>query len=267
MKVYDVCMIGSGASGGMSANVLTKPGLDCVMLEAGPMKPVSQFPTHRIRRWDLPGRGLKGDYFQEWLTQTGFLADQAKEPYSVAGKNHFAFWRVRAVGGKSLFWAAVTPRFGPEEFQPLDDYDTKWPLTYDEVAPFYDRVEELIGVSSTVQSVGAFPLNKGLAPFAPKPAELEMTKACESLNCGPCWQGCDSGSKFDSLHVFLLAARNTGRLNLVPNARVRNLELGADGKIKAVHYFDVEKREWQELQAKSFALCAGAIETSHILLT
>ena len=87
-----------------------------------------------------------------------------------------------------------------------------------------------------------------------------MTKACESLNrglkvipipkailtadhrgrpachyCGPCWQGCDSGLKFDSLHVFLLAARNTGRLNLVPNARVRNLELGADGKIKAVH--------------------------------
>ena len=118
MKVYDVCMIGSGASGGMSANVLTKAGLDCVMLEAGPMKPVSQFPTHRIRRWDLPGRGLKGDYFQEWLTQTGFLADQAKEPYSEAGKNHFAFWRVRAVGGKSLFWAAVTPRFGPEEFQP-----------------------------------------------------------------------------------------------------------------------------------------------------
>ena len=261
------------------------------MLEAGPMKPISQFPTHRIRRWNLPGRGLKGDYFQEWLTQTGFLADRAKEPYSVAGTDHFAFWRVRAVGGKSLFWAEVTPRFGPEEFQPLDDYDAKLTLTNEKVAPFYDRVEELIGVSSTVQPVGAFPLNKGLTPFAPKAAEVEMTKACESLNrglkvipipkgiltadhrgrpachyCGPCWQGCDSGSKFDSLRVFVLAARNTGRLDLVPNARVRNLGLGADGKIKAVYYFDSEKRQWQELQGKSFGLCAGAIESSHILL-
>lgn len=291
MKVYDVCIIGSGASGGMTANVLTKAGLDCVMLEAGPMKPVSQFPTHRIRRWNLPGRGLKGDYFQEWLTQTAFLADNKKEPYSVAGKDHFAFWRVRAVGGKSLFWAGVTPRFGPEEFQPLDDYDAKWPVTYDEIAPFYDRVEELIGVSSTVEAVGAFPLNKGLAPFAPKPAEVEMTKACESLGrglkvipipkailtadhrgrpachyCGPCWQGCDSGSKFDSLRVFVLAARNTGRLHLIPNARVRNLELNGDGQIKTVHYFDTEKREWNEIQAKAFVLCAGAIESSHILL-
>ncbi|MCX6611009.1 MAG: GMC family oxidoreductase, partial [Acidobacteria bacterium] len=291
MKIYDVCIIGSGASGGMTANVLTKAGLNCAMLEAGPMKSVAQFPTHRLRRWNLPNRGLRGDYFQEWLTETGFLADKAKEPYSVANNERFDWWSMRAVGGKSLFWAGVTPRFGPNEFQPKDDFDTKWPLTYDEIAPYYDRVEELLGVSSTVEAVGGFPLNKGLAPFRPKPAEVLLTKACESLGrglkvlpipkailsqdhkgrpachyCGPCWQGCDSGSKFDSLRVFIMAARNSGKLDLIPNARVRNLELGKEGTVQTVRYFDTEKREWRELQAKSFILCAGAIESSHILL-
>lgn len=291
MKVYDVCIIGSGASGGITASVLTKAGLNCAMLEAGPMKSVAQFPAHRLRRWNLPNRGLRGDYFQEWLTETGFLADNKKEPYSVAGGERFDFWRMRAVGGKSLFWAGVTPRFGPNEFQPKDDFDTKWPLTYEEIAPFYDRIEEMIGVSSTVEAVGGFPLNKGLVPFRPKPAEVLLTKACESLGrglkvlpipkailsqdhkgrpachyCGPCWQGCDSGSKFDSLRVFVLAARNTGKLDLITNARVRSFDLGPEGRIKTVHYFDTEKREWKEVQAKTFILCAGAIESSHILL-
>ncbi len=84
--------------------------------------------------------------------------------------------------------------------------------------------------------------------------------------CGPCWQGCDSGSKFDSLRVFVLAAQNTGRLHLIPNARVRHLEAGPDGQLKTVHYFGTEKRAWQELRAKAFVLCPGAIESAHILL-
>ncbi len=291
-KIYDVCIIGSGASGGMTAHVLTKAGLDCAMLEAGPTRSPAQFPVHRLRRWNLPQRGLRGDYFQEWLTQTNFLADDKKEPYSVADqKEGFEWWRVRAVGGKSLFWAGVTPRFGPKEFQPDDDFDTRWPLRYEEVAPFYDRVEELIGVSSTREALGDFPLNKGLAPFRPKPAEVELTKACESLSrglkvlpipkailsqdhrgrpachyCGPCWQGCDSGSKFDSLRVFVLAARNTGKLNLITNARVRSIEVNAENRARKAIYFDTEKRAWQEIEAKAFVLCAGAIESSHILL-
>jgi choline dehydrogenase-like flavoprotein len=291
-KIYDVCIIGSGASGGMTAHVLTKAGFDCVMLEAGAMRSPAQFPVHRLRRWNLPDRGLRGDYFQEWLTQTNFLADPTKEPYSVADtKEGFEWWRVRAVGGKSLFWAGVTPRFGPKEFHPDDDFDTRWPIAYAEVAPFYDRVEELIGVSSTREALGDFPLNKGLAPFRPKPAEVELAKACESLArglkvlpipkailsqdhrgrpachyCGPCWQGCDSGSKFDSLRVFVLAARNTGKLNLVTNARVKSIELGNEGKAQKAIYFDTEQRTWREIEAKSFVLCAGAIESAHILL-
>ncbi|WP_031494963.1 FAD-dependent monooxygenase [Bryobacter aggregatus] len=171
MKTYDVCIIGSGASGGMTAQVLTEAGLDCVMLEAGPMRPVSQFPIHRIRRWNLPGRGLHGHYFQEWLSETGFLADEKKEPYTVAGQDHFAFWRVRAVGGKSLFWVGVAPRFGPEEFQPLDDYNAKWPVRYEEIAPYMTVSKRELASLRPSRQLGPSPGTKALRPSRPRPAK------------------------------------------------------------------------------------------------
>jgi choline dehydrogenase-like flavoprotein len=291
MKTYDVAIIGSGAAGGMTAHVLTQAGLDCVMLEAGPMRSPAEFPVHRMRRWDLPYRGLRGDYFQEWLTMTNFLADEKKEPYSVApGGQPFEWWRVRAVGGKSLFWAGVTPRFGPNEFQPKDDFDTRWPLKYEDVAPYYDKVESLIGVSSTVEAVGGFPLNKGLKPMRPKLAEIVFKQAAESLgkglkmipipkailtenhrgrpachHCGPCWQGCDSGSKFDSLRVFVQGARRTGKLELMTGARVRSIEV-KEGQAAAVHYWDVADKTYRSVQAKTYVLAAGCIESAQILL-
>jgi choline dehydrogenase-like flavoprotein len=290
--VYDVAIIGSGAAGGMTAHVLTENRLDVVMLEAGPLRNPSEFPIHRIRRWNLPYRGLRGDYMQEWLQATHFLVDQSNEPYSWDGNEPFEWVRIRAVGGKSLFWAGVTPRFSPDEFQPKDDYDTPWPVTYDDVAPYYDRVEELIGVTSTGQGAGAFPLNKGLAQQKPNCAEVELKRAAESLpgrglkalpipkailpqdyrgrprchHCGPCWQGCDSGSKFDSLRVFVQKAQRTGHLALLTGARVRSLQLGDGGRIESVHYWDVKDRTYREIRARVFVLAAGCIESTQILL-
>jgi choline dehydrogenase-like flavoprotein len=290
-KVYDVAIIGSGASGGITGWHLTQQGLDCVMLEAGPMRRIAELPVHRLRRWQLPYRGLRGDYFREWLDTSRFLIDDKKEPYAWDGKEWFEWVRVRAVGGKSLFWAGVTPRFGPNEFQPKDDFDTRWPLAYDEVAPYYDKVEELLGVSSTVEPLGGFPLNKGLAPFHPKCAEVEFARSVGKLNrglkmlpipkailsqdhkgrpachyCGPCWLGCDSGSKFDSLRVFVLAAQRTGKLDLRSGARVRSIELNREGRAETIHYWDTAAQTWREVRAKAIVLAAGAIESAQILL-
>jgi choline dehydrogenase-like flavoprotein len=229
---------------------------------------------------------------QEWLESTHFLADTSKEPYAADDKDGFEWLRVRAVGGKSLFWAGVTPRFSPDEFQPRDDYDTHWPITYADIAPYYDRVEELIGVTSTGEGAGAFPLNKGLGQQKPNCAEVELTKAAQALpgrklkvlpipkailpvdyhgrprchHCGPCWQGCDSGSKFDSLRVFLQQAQKTGKFMLLTGARVRALRLGEGNQLKTASYWDVRDKTYREVRARAFVLAAGCIESTQILL-
>lgn len=289
--IYDIAVIGSGASGGMTAHVLTSQGFDVAMLEAGPMRSPSEFPTHRLRRWNLPYRGLRGDYMQEWLEATHFFADTAKEPYASEG-DPFEWVRVRAVGGKSLFWAGVVPRFSPDEFIPKDDFDTRWPIAYEDVAPFYDRVEEFIGVTSTLEGAGAFQPNRGLAPQRPNCAEVELKRAAESLggrnlkalpipkailpvdhkgrpkchHCGPCWQGCDSGSKFDAMRVLVKRALATGKLTLMTGARVRSLRMDNENRISSVYYWDVKDRTYREVRARYFVLGAGCIESTQILL-
>jgi len=110
-KIYDVAIVGSGAAGGMTAHVLTEKGLDVAMLEAGALRRPSEFPTHRMRRWNLPHRGLRGDYMEEWLRATNFFADDRQEPYGWAGDDPFEWVRIRAVGGKSLFWAGERAMF------------------------------------------------------------------------------------------------------------------------------------------------------------
>jgi choline dehydrogenase-like flavoprotein len=290
--IYDVAIVGSGAAGGITAHVLTNAGLQVALLEAGPLRSPAEFPTHRIRRWNLPYRGLRGDYMQEWLQTTHFLADDKAEPYAWDGPDAFEWVRVRAVGGKSLFWAGVTPRFSRDEFQPLDDWDTRWPISYADIEPFYDRVEEMIGVTSTLEGAGAFPVNRGFGAQRPNCAEVELKKAAEALpgrglkvlpipkailpidykgrprchHCGPCWQGCDSGSKFDSLRVFVKVAERTGKLTLLTGARVRSIALGKNGRAESLHYWDVKDRTYREVRAHNIVLAAGCIESTQILL-
>ncbi|MGH9647126.1 MAG: NAD(P)-binding protein, partial [Bryobacteraceae bacterium] len=141
---YDVLIIGSGASGGMAAYTLTKKGIQCLMLDAGP---AIDFERQRVSRaaHELPFRGFgKPGRLPHVFQATEFNAnqwvDETQVPYTHDPKEPYNWVRVRMIGGKSLFWARMSFRFSDFEFKAKDHdgYGDNWPISYADLAPYYD---------------------------------------------------------------------------------------------------------------------------------
>ena len=148
VKTYDVCIIGSGAGGGTAAKVLTEGGLDVVMLEAGPqLHPETDFKEH-VWPYELAHRGAdvggKGrlQMNDEFMAPNGFW-DIEGEPYTTAPGSKFRWFRSRIEGGRTNHWGRIALRFGPADFKAhsTDGMGDDWPITYEELAPYYDKVE------------------------------------------------------------------------------------------------------------------------------
>src|ERR1043165_10433 len=147
--IYDVAIIGSGAGGGMAAYVLTKAGARVVMLEAGPKWFASKDSAMLTPNYATPHRGaaIHGRPFGEFDACDGGW-DIDGEPYTRAPGTEFRWWRARMLGGRTNHWGRISLRMGPYDFKPKtrDGLGADWPLTYDELAPYYDKTEMLIGV-------------------------------------------------------------------------------------------------------------------------
>ena len=166
-KVYDVCIVGSGAGGGMSAKVLTEGGLSVALLEAGPpLNPDKDFKEH-VWPYELahrgagvggnaikPGNGLEN----EFMAPTGAWTIEG-EPYSAAPGSRFRWFRSRIVGGRTNHWGRIALRLAPVDFRSKthDGLGDDWPITYEDVAPYYDRVESFIGVFGTKENIPSAP--------------------------------------------------------------------------------------------------------------
>jgi choline dehydrogenase-like flavoprotein len=158
-QVYDVCIIGSGAAGGAAAKVLTEGGLSVVMLEAGPpLDPEKDYKEH-LWPYDLSHRGAgvggkhKGELNDEFLAPNGFWEIEG-EPYTSAPGSRFRWFRSRIVGGRTNHWGRITLRYAPVDFRSrsTDGMGDDWPITYEDVAPYYDTVESYIGVFGTKET-------------------------------------------------------------------------------------------------------------------
>ncbi len=295
-KAYDVCIIGSGAAGGAAAKVLTDGGLNVVMLEAGPrLNPEKDF---KMFAWpyQLPHRGvgvggkLRGELNSEFMAPNGAWEIEG-EPYTSAPGSRFRWFRSRIVGGRTNHWGRIALRFAPVDFKSrsTDGMGDDWPITYEEIAPYYDKVESYIGVFGSKENIPSAPDGVFMPPPKPRCTETLVQKACakakvlcipsrmailtKPLNgrpachyCAQCGRGCVTASNFSSSQVMIPPAQATGRLTLITNAMAREIVVGKNGKAEAVDYIDKNSREEKRVNAKAFVLAASACESARLLL-
>jgi choline dehydrogenase-like flavoprotein len=295
-KVYDVCIIGSGAAGGAAAKVLTEGGVSVAMLEAGPpLDPAKDFKEH-LWPYDLPHRGggvggkLRGEEADEFMAPNGAW-EIPGEPYVSAPGSTFRWFRSRIVGGRTNHWGRVALRFSAADFKPrsADGMGDDWPIAYEELAPYYDKVESYIGVFGSKENIPSSPDGVFLPPPKPRCTETILKRACDKLNilcvparmailtrplngrpachyCGQCARGCKSASNFSSSQVLIPPAEATGRLTLITSAMAREIVLGKDGRAEAVSYVDRTTKTEKRVHARSFVVAASTCESARLLL-
>jgi choline dehydrogenase-like flavoprotein len=185
---YDVVIVGSGAGGGQAAFTLTLAGLKCVMLEAGRnYDPVTETPMFNAPS-EAPlmavGTPDKPFGFHDATVDGGWQVPG--EPYVSAHDpkrphEEFRWWRPRMMGGRTNHWGRISLRNGPYDFKPRsrDGLGFDWPLVYDDVEPYYTKVEQLIGVYGTnegLENTPDSPPGVLLPPPKGRSAELLMQK-------------------------------------------------------------------------------------------
>jgi choline dehydrogenase-like flavoprotein len=277
-KTWDVIIIGSGASGGLAAMELTKRGLDVLVLEAGPpINPQRDLSQHTwpfedmYRGFGPPGWKNKDQWMQDTAGHYSrhFYVKDTEHPYTTDPGKPFLWVRARIVGGKTLHWGRLSWRLSDLDFKAAshDGFDTDWPIEYKDIAPYYDKVEEFIGVCGNNDGLWYQPDGKYQPPMALNCGEWFLKKGSEKLGrpaiqmrqamltaptalqkqagrakchfCGHCGDGCDTGAMFNSVASTLPIAAATGRMHLRPNSVVRHLLVDNNtGKAKGVAVVD-----------------------------
>ncbi len=295
-KTYDVCIIGSGASGGTAAKVLAEGGLNVVMLEAGPpVVPARDYKEH-VWPYELPHRGAgvggraRRGLGDEFMAPNGAWEIEG-EPYVSAPGSKFRWFRSRIVGGRTNHWGRIALRMAPVDFKVRshDGMGDDWPLAYEDVAPYYDKVESYIGVFGTKENIPSAPDGVFLPPPKPRCTETIIKKSCNKLKilcipsrlailtqphngraachyCAQCGRGCITASNFSSSQVMIPPAEKTGRFTMITGAMARELIVGKDGKVAAVSYIDKATHEERRIHARAFVVAASACESARLLL-
>ena len=284
-KIHPVIVIGSGASGGMAAWNLTQQGIDVLLLDAGGRFDRSKFWTH-TQPWEARERRARGERPPE------FFLDTKEQPYVTPDGRPFQLTRVWGVGGKTNVWGRVSLRYSELDLKASDrdGWEIPWPISYRDLAPYYDRVEQLIGVCGGTDDSDVLPGSKFLQP-APPPrcGERLLQKGMEKLGitvvagrranmtratrgfppchyCGNCGAGCDTASFFCSADHLLPFAMKTGRLELRTNAVAARILTGADGQARGVQYFDRRSGQEREALGKVVVVAASCVDSTRILL-
>jgi len=304
---YDAIVIGSGMTGGWAAKELTENGLRTLVLEAGrPLVPEKDYVEH-IPAWEMPFRGMRDRkklqreqpiqstcYACEEVNSQFFVKD-TENPYSTDPGKPFRWIRGRQVGGRSILWGRQCYRWSDLDFEAnlRDGIAVDWPIRYADLAPWYDYVEEFIGISGEALGLPHLPDSKFLPPMQMNCAERKVRSAVarnfpservltigrvavltQAHNgraachyCGPCHRGCITRSYFSSVNATLPAAEKTGKLTLRPFSTVHSLIFDpSTRRITGVRVIDSQTKAALEFHGTLIFLCASTLESARILL-
>jgi choline dehydrogenase-like flavoprotein len=302
-RKFDVLVIGSGASGGWVAKLLSEAGVNVALLEAGRAHTAKDFREH-MRPFDVKYRNRAHDLIRRTrptqkdcyaCTEFNYdwFANDLEEPYTTPEGKPFSWQgRLRIVGGRTNVWGRQSYRLSELDFRAasFDGYGEDWPLGYDDLAPYYDRVDEYVGITGMNEGVYELPDGKFQPPMGMNCAEVRLrTRVKDKLGwtvtmgraanltrpingraachyCGPCELGCMTKSYFNSAFTTVADAIATGRCTLITNAMVYKVLMdGERNRATGVLYIDRVTREPREVQARVVVLCAQALESTRIL--
>jgi glucoside 3-dehydrogenase (cytochrome c) catalytic subunit len=308
VKTYDAIIVGSGITGGWAAKELGGKGLETLILEAGrPIDPEKDYAEH-VPTWEKKYRGMgdrkalnKDQFIQskstgvdEWNSK--FFVNDNENPYTSDPDKPFLWIRGRQVGGRSIIWGRQTYRWSDLDFEAnlKEGIAVDWPIRYQDIAPWYDHVEDFIGVTGQPEGLSQLPDGKFLPPMEMTCAEVLvkdaiakhfpgermmtigraaiLTKAHQGRlpchYCGPCSRGCITRSYFSTINSTLPAATATGKVTVRPFSVVHSLILDPKDKSKiiGVRVIDGQTREATEFHARIVFLCASTLESARLLL-
>jgi choline dehydrogenase-like flavoprotein len=284
-EVHPVIVIGSGASGDMAAWNLTQKGINVLLLDAGDKFDRSKYWTH-IQPWESRDRMARGEQPPQ------FFLDTKEQPYLTPEGRPFALTRVWGHGGKTNVWGRVSLRYSEMDLKAAerDGWEIPWPISYSELSPYYDQVEQLIGVCGGTDDSEVLPGSKFLQPPpAPRCGERLLEKGMHKLNipvvagrranmtrptrgfpachyCGNCGAGCDTASFFCSADHLLPFALQTGRLEIRSNAVVARILTDQSGLATGVQYFDRHTGDERQAYAKVIVVGASCVDSTRLRL-
>jgi choline dehydrogenase-like flavoprotein len=284
-STYDVCVVGSGAAGGVIAKELCEAGAKVILLEAGKEVKPSEYRSH-CWPYELPFRGLRGE------RQAPFYPSDLRDTIRYDNSDDVVADRIRVLGGRTLHWNAVVLRYSRSDFRErsLHGIEEDWPLTYDDLEPYYDRVEQMIGVCGQDDGLEVVPSGKHYLPPLPfRCSERILKRTCDQLKirviavrkavltrpydrrpachyCGHCMDGCDVSAIFSTPASMLPKAKATGNLTLRLNSVAREILVDSEGRARAVSIVDRKTRKSEEIKARIFVVCCATVETARLLL-
>ncbi|MCI4668228.1 MAG: GMC family oxidoreductase [Bacteroidia bacterium] len=305
-NTYDAIVIGSGISGGWAAKELCEKGLKTLVLERGRnVKHVIDYPTATKRPWEFEHAGKVPEdevkkHYDKQVRQGGafnqgskhFWVKDDEHPYSE--KKRFDWLRGYHVGGRSIIWGRQSYRWSQMDFESneREGIAVPWPVTYKELAPWYDYVEGFAGINGQKEGLRQLPDGNFLPPMEMNCLEkhvkdsiatnfddrlmtigrsANLTKAhngrtpCQYRNL--CVRGCPYGAYFSSQSSTLPAAEATGNLTLRPNSIVSEIVVDKNtGLATGVRVMDAESKEVMEFYSKIVFSCASTFGSTLILM-